>query len=177
MLFRSDNKLRSSWLCCCASMGGCAFRTCIQQCPLQQATGLGIYDLGIYDLSPSILKYTQEFSDVEAAFWDRHALGHISLTMCVICASHMHCVMRCMCFFRTGSVPAWGALALATPIHRKTSGSDTANDRPIAVREHLYRLYISRLNTTAGRLQTFAGAPRQVSALLSLLSAFPVVCR
>ena len=48
--------------------------------------------------------------------------------------------------FRSGSLPPCIASALVTPIHKKGCTLDTANYRPIAVGEPLYRLYTIILN-------------------------------
>ena len=49
-------------------------------------------------------------------------------------------------FFQGGWVPSCVTSALVTPIHKKGSDLDTANYRPIAVGEPLYRLYAIILN-------------------------------
>ena len=49
-------------------------------------------------------------------------------------------------FFSSGRVPGCVSSALVTPIHKKGSTLDTANYRPIAVGEPLYRLYTIILN-------------------------------
>ena len=49
-------------------------------------------------------------------------------------------------FFQGGSIPACITSALVTPVHKKGSDLDTANYRPIAVGEPLYRLYTIILN-------------------------------
>ena len=49
------------------------------------------------------------------------------------------------CFVQ-GRLPACVSSALVTPVHKKGAVADTANYRPIAVGEPLYRLYTIILN-------------------------------
>ena len=48
--------------------------------------------------------------------------------------------------FMQGRLPACVSSALVTPVHKKEAATDTANHRPIAVGEPLYRLYTIILN-------------------------------
>ena len=43
-------------------------------------------------------------------------------------------------FFQSGTIPACVTSALVTPVHKKGKDLDTANSRPIAVEEPLYRM-------------------------------------